>query len=217
MDHVPRKTPPGRGHRERLLAGAVTCLQERGYADTTVRDLVAVSGTNMASIGYHFGGKEALLHEALAECFRTWAARVAEAVFTDGEQTARGALERALVELIDVFEQERPLLVACVEAFPPALRSEALRAKLRDCYAEARRAGIEMVRKFAANGGPSLPAEAFVSVIIAISDGLMLQWLLDPDAVPDSRQVIEVLRDLGGVLAAEEGRGDAPVSRSGDR
>ncbi|SDR06890.1 TetR/AcrR family transcriptional regulator [Thermostaphylospora chromogena] len=222
MDHVPRKPPPGRGHRERLLAGAVTCLQERGYADTTVRDLVAVSGTNMASIGYHFGGKEALLHEALAECFRTWTSRVEEAVLAEGEHTVRGALERALAELIDVFEEQRPLIVSCVEAFPPALRSEALRAKLRDCYAEARRAGVEMVRKLAADGGTSLPAEALVSVIIAISDGLMLQWLLDPDAVPDARQVIEVLGYLGGVLAAEEeprtgSAAPADVSRPGDR
>ena len=97
-----------------------------------------------------------------------------------------------------------------------------LRAKLRDCYAEARRAGVEMVRKLAADGGTSLPAEALVSVIIAISDGLMLQWLLDPDAVPDARQVIEVLGYLGGVLAAEEeprtgSAAPADVSRPGDR
>ncbi|MGH3839469.1 MAG: TetR family transcriptional regulator, partial [Pseudonocardiaceae bacterium] len=40
------------GHREALLDGARRCLLERGYARTTARDLVAASGTNLASIGY---------------------------------------------------------------------------------------------------------------------------------------------------------------------
>ena len=38
-------------HREDLLAGAVQCLREKGYAHTTARDIVAASGTNLASIG----------------------------------------------------------------------------------------------------------------------------------------------------------------------
>ncbi|WP_249044824.1 helix-turn-helix domain-containing protein [Crossiella equi] len=55
------------GHREDLLAGAKRCLFERGYARTTARDIVAASGTNLASIGYHFGSKEALMTQALIE------------------------------------------------------------------------------------------------------------------------------------------------------
>jgi hypothetical protein len=36
------------------------------------RDLVAASGTNLASIGYHFGSKEALLQTALLEASAEW-------------------------------------------------------------------------------------------------------------------------------------------------
>src|SRR5690242_21154874 len=55
------------GHRDALLAGARKCLYEKGYARTTARDIVAASGTNLASIGYHYGSKEALLNLALFE------------------------------------------------------------------------------------------------------------------------------------------------------
>ena len=72
------------GHREDLLAGARRCLEERGYARTTARDLVAASGTNLASIGYHFGSKEALLNEAIAASFEEWARRVHELAFGGG-------------------------------------------------------------------------------------------------------------------------------------
>ncbi len=46
------------GHREQLLEGAKRCLRDRGIAQTTARDIVAASGTNLASIGYHFGRRK---------------------------------------------------------------------------------------------------------------------------------------------------------------
>ena len=35
------------GHREDLLTAARQCLEDKGYARTTARDLVAASGTNL--------------------------------------------------------------------------------------------------------------------------------------------------------------------------
>ena len=40
-------------------------LETRGYAHITARDLVAESGTNLGSIGYHFGSKAELLNQAI--------------------------------------------------------------------------------------------------------------------------------------------------------
>src|SRR5919112_3115265 len=68
------------GHREKLLAGAKRCLYERGYARTTARDIVAASGTNLASIGYHYGSKEALLNAALIEATGEWGDEMATAI-----------------------------------------------------------------------------------------------------------------------------------------
>src|SRR5213592_4977289 len=59
-------------HRDLLLEAAKRLLRDKGYARTTARDLVAASGTNLASIGYHFGSKEALLNEAIGDAFEEW-------------------------------------------------------------------------------------------------------------------------------------------------
>ena len=59
-------------HREDLLEAAIRCLYEKGYARTTARDLVAESGTNLGSIGYHYGSKERLMNEALMVAFHRW-------------------------------------------------------------------------------------------------------------------------------------------------
>ncbi|QFY13772.1 TetR family transcriptional regulator [Nonomuraea phyllanthi] len=201
MDRVAR-TEAG-GYRERLLAGAVACLQEKGYARTTARDLVAASGTNLASIGYHFGGKDALLHEALADFFERWIARVERTMFATEPAGPREILERAMVELVDVFEELRPELVLFVEAYPAALRETALRERLAEAYARCRTVGGDMVRRALAqlDVEPPTAPEVIVSVLVAITDGLLLQWLLDPAATPDAHQVVDALAALSALLA----------------
>ena len=53
---------PRESHRDALLDAAKSLLRERDYGNITARDLVAASNTNLGSIGYHFGSKEALLN-----------------------------------------------------------------------------------------------------------------------------------------------------------
>ncbi|HEX2084235.1 MAG TPA: TetR/AcrR family transcriptional regulator [Solirubrobacteraceae bacterium] len=184
---------PGEGHRARLLAAAVRCLRDRGYARTTARDLVRESGTNLGSIPYHFGSKDALLNEAVALTMEAWCAEVEREAFADEDASPEERLRRTFAATIDRFEDIRPYLVAFVEAFPPAVRSDELRAVLAEGYARCRATGAAMLERTLA---PSLPPEhatVLASLILAVCDGLILQWLLDPAAVPTSDQVMEAL------------------------
>ena len=71
------------GHREDLLAGAVRCLREKGYARTTARDIVAASGTNLASIGYHYGSTQALLNAAVFKAMEDFGAEIGQVMQAD--------------------------------------------------------------------------------------------------------------------------------------
>ncbi len=216
---APRRRPrPDGGHRERLLAAAMRCLREKGYARTTARDLVAASGTNLASIGYHFGGKERLLNEAIAEGFRLWTEEVERAVF---EVEGGNILEqgrRSLEATVGRFAELRPFLVAYVEAFPQAVRFPELRERLARGYEDARRATMKMVeRGLAAQGIELGPGDrrALASVLVAICDGLMLQWLVDARGTPDAGEIARASRNLAravarGGAATARGRGAAP-------
>src|SRR5919198_1739870 len=183
-------------HREKLLSAALDCLREKGYARTTARDLVAASGTNLASIGYHFGSKEALLNEAIAQGFRDWTAEVERAMFTQQSASAVERFALSLEAMVNRFERLRPFLVSFVEALPQAVRSPNLREQLADAYRECRQAGARMVSRALAEQGASMTdeqSETIASVGMAICDGLMLQWLVDPDAAPSSQQIVDAL------------------------
>ncbi len=54
---------PGRGAQERLLDAAEQLFCEHGFEGTSVRQLAAAANCNIASVNYHFGGKDKLYIE----------------------------------------------------------------------------------------------------------------------------------------------------------
>jgi len=56
--------PSGRT-RERILDAAEQLFADAGFEATSVRDMTASAGVNLAAINYHFGGKERLYREVV--------------------------------------------------------------------------------------------------------------------------------------------------------
>ena len=105
-------------------------------------------------------------------------------------------LRAAWIQLADTFEQNRPLLVAFIEALAQAQRSEELRDELAALYEDSRRAISHMISAALGNGGPDPEhTRACASFLIAVSEGLMLQWLVSPEHAPSGEQVIAGLEN----------------------
>ena len=56
--------------KERILDVAERLFAEGGFPATSLRDITAEAGVNLASVNYHFGSKEALLASVLERRFR---------------------------------------------------------------------------------------------------------------------------------------------------
>src|ERR1700691_2785427 len=116
-------------HRTRLLQAARILLREREYANITTRDLVAASNTNLGSIGYHFGSKEALLNEAIGLAFEEWADAIIDVTRADLGPGPL-SLTNSLRAVLDEYESIRPYFHAYVEALARSARSPELREQL---------------------------------------------------------------------------------------
>ena len=186
------------GHREELLAAARRCLEERGYARTTARDLVAASGTNLASIGYHFGSKEALLNEAIVQAFAEYTETLVGIVKPErGGGVPLEGIRESWVAMVDGFARMRPLLVAFVEAMAQAERNPELRDQLAAGYERLR----ETIAGAVGESVPDLPPECrrdVASLMIAVSDGAMVQWLLDPRRAPSGATLFDTIQVMFG-------------------
>jgi AcrR family transcriptional regulator len=194
--------PPS--NRDRLLEGAIECLRTKGYARTTARDIAAAAGANLASIGYHFGSKEELLNEAVVHVSEEWARKMETAAFA-GE--GAGPLERmatSWVAMLDSFEEERPLMIAFVEAMAQVQWSDDLRRRMAASYRGLRDSVGAMVSRSLGDEAEAAGADPRVvaSYLIAVFDGFVLQWLLDPEDTPTGEELIAT---LGSALGAAMG------------
>jgi AcrR family transcriptional regulator len=195
--------PPS--NRDRLLQGAIECLRTKGYARTTARDIAAAAGANLASIGYHFGSKEELLNEAVVHVSEEWARKMEGAAFA-GE--GAGPLERmatSWVAMLDSFEEERPLMIAFMEAMAQAQWSDDLRARMAASYRGLRDSVGAMVSRSLGDEAEAAGADPRVvaSYLIAVFDGFVLQWLLDPEDTPTGQELIATLGTaLGSAMQA---------------
>jgi hypothetical protein len=87
----------------------------------------------LASIGYHFGSKEALLPAAMIESIDVWGEELKRVLITDtdvGSMDPIVRFESIWTRVIESFETHRPLWVASFEAFVQAQRSPELREQL---------------------------------------------------------------------------------------
>lgn len=194
-------------NRERLLDGAIECLRTTGYSRTTARDIAAAADASLASIGYHFGSKEALLNEAITRTCEQWATRLGEAALATPDSSPLEHIDASLLAMRASFEEMRPVLVGLVEAVGQSAWSDELREQMAAHYRRVRLAVTEWVRS---SLGPSSEdaggdPEVVASVLLAVCDGLMLQWLLDPTETPSGEELVSSLSAaLSAALQAHE-------------
>jgi AcrR family transcriptional regulator len=196
--------PPS--HREQILEGAIECVQTRGVADTTTRDIAAAAGASLASIPYHFGSKDALMDQALLKAIRRYSEHVQQQAFA-GDAPPLQALAKSLIATVDTFAQARPLLISLMEAHVKAIHSEALRERV----AANRRVAVERIAA-GVSGGLGLEgqlsesqAHAVSVLILALVDGLMLAWLVDPDSVAGGQELLDAVIATAGPLVESRG------------
>ncbi|MFI6849942.1 TetR/AcrR family transcriptional regulator [Kitasatospora sp. NPDC050467] len=178
------------GNREDLLVGAKKCLYERGYARTTARDIVAASGANLASIGYHFGSKEALLSEAVIESFEDWGTELRRIL----DEATDPSIDTAWRSVTEFFDSQRPLLLASIEAFAQADRVPGLREQLARAYERARLALAAPLGLDEIGEGDEKTVRLVGSFHLALVSGLGLQWLLDPEGAPNGDEIAQAMR-----------------------
>ncbi|MFC5596939.1 TetR/AcrR family transcriptional regulator [Deinococcus cellulosilyticus] len=192
-----------RNHRDRLIAAAKQCLAEKGYANTTARDLVAASGTNLASIGYHFGSKEQLLNTALMKNYEEWLTPLLQRPHPETSNST--FIASGIRNYLDVFEREGSASYACYEAIGQSRHSTEIHTDLQGVYRAIRdKITAELQHSTTLNPNQS---RSVASLLMALADGLALQRLLDPQDSPELSSLDEHLLDLARTLTSENARG----------
>lgn len=181
--------------REDLLRGARQCIAEKGYSRITARDIAAASGANLASIGYHFGSKDALLNAAVLEAFEEWGDTVENAVDQVEAAAPFDRLEAFLTEFISSIPDRRLMLVASLQAFAEAEFIPEIREQLKESHAVGRRqlAALILDRSTESLTHKDL---AVGSLALSLLNGIALQWFTSPEESPPASDIASAIRRL---------------------
>ena len=172
--------------RQRLLEAAEAVFARRGFHGASVDEIAREAGATTGAMYSNFAGKEDLF---LALFEASTAAQVGEysEIFSAGttlEEQARGGADRWMEIL-----RERPAYFPLfIEFWAYALREPRVRTRFAQRFAAFRATMSRLVLEGAEQHGlPVAPefAERLGIVINALGNGLALEKLADPGAVPD--------------------------------
>ena len=178
---MPKLRPETRVERRQLLIDAAwRCAAVRGFRDLTVDDVCAEAGVSKGAFYGYFEQKQDLLLALLED----------DAAALDSELERITGVSSSGVERVRRFAQatlalgeDAARVQVRADLWADLLTEEVVRQRL----AEAMRRRRELVRSWIEEGVASgelveIPANALASILLALTDGLMLHGALDPGA-----------------------------------
>lgn len=182
------------GHKEQLLEGAKQCLVELGYNRTTARDIVKASGTNLASIGYHFGSKDALLAQAMMELVGEWGEKFTAAATESGAKTSEARFRSTWRQILKLFDSDRAVTLASFDIAVQAARSPQLQQIFVQTWPEAR-AGL--VDDFLVlDKADAKTRTAVGGLLLALISGMTVQYLVDAKGAPTADDLTLAMKTI---------------------
>ncbi|CAN5436750.1 TetR/AcrR family transcriptional regulator [soil metagenome] len=149
--------------RNAILTAAERLYAERGFADVTLRDIVASADVNLAAVNYHFGSKDELIAELfVSRSLATNRERLNELKAAEDNGGGRADIAAVLRALVG------PTLRGCLG--PDKQRSDAARFMIRASIESVppirkiKNREIGHLRRFAAAMQRSLPDHALVDL-----------------------------------------------------
>lgn len=197
-----RRRPTREEVRAALLEAAARVFARQGIDGASVDDVAAAAGFTKGAVYSNFGSKDGLVSALLDAKVSTYLVQGLDAVADTQRPLAERA--RALGDRLTAVDQEQEdWTLLFLELWQRAVRSpggqEAFRRRRRELHAAVTAAVAEHTD--GAGIPAALPPDELATLLMALTNGLALERLSDPAAVPDDL--------LGRVLALVITRGGA--------
>ncbi len=179
-----RSYPKGVRRRQQILDSAIALFAQRGVNRASLRTIGEAIGVSHAALRHYFASRD----ELLVEAYRAHEARAACEAHAVSESAVGQIMEaaernRSIPGLVELYAT---LSTDALQEQHPVTR-EFIRGRfgsLRELLAGRIEAG-QQAERIAADIDPADAA----ALVIAASDGLQVQWLLDPGAVDVGRSL----------------------------
>lgn len=183
MAVVNQKSQRSQDTRQRLIEAAARLFAERGYANSSVAAIGDAAGVSRGLINHHFGSKENLLYEVIADLLGEWNDLMVPAVAeTRGVETLHAILLSFMEFAEQTPERAQLLFRLTAQAFDPSTGVADELIKVHQRWIEKSRGwwdeGVED-----GDIDPSIDHETMATFLIGAARGIVLDSLIAPDKV----------------------------------
>ncbi len=186
--------------REEIAWALFDCLAENGHEKVTVKQIAARAHLPHGVIHYYFEKKDDVV-AALVESITATYMDLFEKMLEAAAPTPLERVDRMLEYLVDAFVFDRRLNRVFYNLVQMGFEREGVNAPLRRMLA-AYRGTMENVFAEAGAGEAAGPVSR---LLVALVEGLALQWMIDPDAL-DKALVLNLVTQTVKNQLAQGGR-----------
>ncbi|WP_119392852.1 TetR family transcriptional regulator C-terminal domain-containing protein [Taklimakanibacter lacteus] len=167
--------------RQMLIDAAIRCLAEGGIAAFTVDRISREAKVSRGLINHHFDGIGGLLIEVYEAMTQSMLAAGRETLFFEG--TAEDRLAAVIDTMFRPPMFSKSSLRAWLALWGEVATNPKLKASHRKSYDAYRKAIGDALSEIAKTRKVRLDSEALAMTVIALIDGLWIEWCLDSSVV----------------------------------
>ena len=205
----PRSRPETLVRRREILDASIDIFGAKGFTGGTLQDIADQVGMTHAGILHHFGSKDQLLLEVLLHRDETDVAHLEGQHIPDGLPLFRHLVKTAFLNARRAGIVQAYAVLSAESVTDDHPGREFFQERYRNLRSEVAQAFAVVCADHGVENATSITDAS--AAILAVMDGLQVQWLLEPSAVDLGRAsefaieaiVASVLRPQPSLLGAE--------------
>jgi AcrR family transcriptional regulator len=166
--------------KDQIVRATVECITKHGYHNFSMQDVARTAGVSKGIIHYYFLNKDELMMSVLDKV-----AGDIEAVLASEMQSLtdpKRKLEVFIDVCFDIVRNTKEFYQVNMDFWTQINQKEEVRKVIARHYSKFRDSAQTVIKEGVANGAfRQVDPREYASYVVAVIDGLSLQWLFDPN------------------------------------
>jgi AcrR family transcriptional regulator len=166
--------------KDQIVRATVECITKHGYHNFSMQDVARTAGVSKGIIHYYFLNKDELMMSVLDKV-----AGDIEAVLASEMQSLtdpKRKLEVFIDVCFDIVRNTKEYYQVNMDFWTQINQKEEVRKVIARHYSKFRDSAQIVIKEGVANGAfRQVDPREYASYVVAVIDGLSLQWLFDPN------------------------------------
>ncbi len=176
------RTDLSAARKNQILDAAMTVFARSGFHEARMDDIVQESGLSKGTLYWYFKSKEEIITAISQRLFTTDIEQVESLLKAEGTVSER--LQQLIRDRVQGLQEMSDVVAILFEFYAVALRQDGVRQFIKTYFQNFHELLVALIQQGIERGEfRPVDALAAATALDAVFEGLIVRWLIDPDAV----------------------------------